>query len=63
MFVRGQLDRKIVDFNVLSATHFIKHQNLLNLSDISNIGKTWDKHRANAELENSFDIQLINKNI
>jgi hypothetical protein len=48
------LDINIIDFNLLSLNQFRKHQNSLNLSDITNIGKTWDKHRANAELISSY---------
>ncbi|MDF5715298.1 MAG: protein rep [Rhizonema sp. NSF051] len=55
MFVSGQAsDKNIVDFNLLSVKQFRKHQNSLNLSDIANIGKTWDKHRANAELVSNY---------
>ncbi len=55
IFVSGQAsDRNIVDFNLLSLNQFIKHQNSLKLSDITNIGKTWDKHRANAELVSNY---------
>ncbi|HEY9800450.1 MAG TPA: protein rep [Leptolyngbyaceae cyanobacterium] len=35
--------------NLLWLNELIKHRNSLNLSDISNIGKTWEQHRANAE--------------
>ncbi len=40
--------------NYLSYNQFIKHPNSLNLSDISNIGKTWNKHKANAELVSNY---------
>ncbi|MBD2457006.1 protein rep [Nostoc sp. FACHB-87] len=49
-----QSDINIIDFNLLSLNQFSKPQNSLSLSDITNIGKTWDKHRTNAELISNY---------
>ncbi|MGH1396693.1 MAG: protein rep [Trichormus sp.] len=42
-------NKSSVGFELLSQHDFLLSQDVLNLSDILPIGKTWDKHRVNAE--------------
>jgi plasmid rolling circle replication initiator protein Rep len=64
VFVSAQASERNV-VNLLLLNQLIKHRNSLNLSDISNLGETWDKHRTNAERISNYyatasDYQLNN---
>ena len=48
MFVQAS-DSNFIAVNASSPDKFQKNQNILSLSEVSSIGKTWDKHRANAD--------------
>ncbi|MEH2357473.1 protein rep [Nostoc sp.] len=42
-------DSNFIAFNISSKDKFQQNQNLLSLSEVSPIGKIWDKHRANTD--------------
>ncbi len=42
-------DSKFISFNISSQHESQPSQNVLGLSNVSSIGKTWDKHRANTD--------------
>ncbi|MFN6470824.1 MAG: protein rep [Nostoc sp. SerVER01] len=42
-------DSKLITFNIFSQDKSQPSQNVLSLSNVAPIGKTWDKHRANAD--------------
>ncbi|MEH2281059.1 MAG: hypothetical protein V7K90_06900 [Nostoc sp.] len=42
-------DSNFIAFNISSQDKFQKNQNVQSLSEVSSIGKIWDKHRANTD--------------
>jgi len=47
-------DRNYISCNVSPHSNHQPSKDLLRLSDVSQIGKTWDKHRANADIVSNY---------
>ncbi|MEH2080835.1 MAG: hypothetical protein V7K89_12785 [Nostoc sp.] len=42
-------DSNFIAFNISSQDKFQQNQNIQSLTEVSSIGKIWDKHRANTD--------------